>query len=233
MNIYSDYEDEINKHYQIVDVTQNSIDFLLARLKYGQILSNLVARYVPVEIGKVETFTHRSIEKHKLIQFERGGIGQKLPENFNNFPKDDSKWAIDPVINFFVAPIIQEFLAKKSENVCILEHIDARPSDTFMKKSKDDPIFTLTDNDSDVYYFIDDKDTSIVTIREAFDCVTSWSEIVFLSSMTNGLSSLRKSQKIDLENLEKIAKRTEKIIISAYDGEGYLIWIHPDSTHSS
>ena len=32
------------------------------------------------------------------------------------------------------------------------------------------------------------------------------------------------NQQLDMKSLIGIAKNTEKIIVSAYDGEGYLMW---------
>ncbi len=136
MDNYSAYEDELNTHYQIVNVTKGGIDFLLTSLRYGCTLSNLVAKYIPIESGRIETFIHRSIEKNKAFQFENGYITLPLPESLNSIPNDGCRFAIEPVDNFFVVPTIQEFLIKNRQNICILEDIDGTPDSLWLTRVK-------------------------------------------------------------------------------------------------
>lgn len=226
MNIYSVYENEINKYYQVVDVTQGGIDFILERLRYGRTLSNLVARYIPIENGKIETFVHRSVERNKLIQFERGYISRDVPKSLSNFPEDDSKRAILPEMDFFVLPTIQKFLAESKQNICILEDIDGSPDNPWLTTSEPPPLFTFCD--ADVYFYIDEEEPTIATIRETFSMASApWSTLAFLTSVPVDVTSLKTNQKVDMKSLDIIAKRTKKIVISAYDGEGYLIWSLP------
>lgn len=227
MNIYSAYEEEINKYYQVVDVTEAGISYVLKSLRYGRMLSNLTARYLPIEKGKVKTFAHHSVEITDLSQFETTWIGRDLPESIRNFPEDDSKRGIDPEMNFFVVPAIQDFLAERNQNICIHEHIDARPTPQRMKHYADYPVLTFADQD--VYFFIDDAEATIASIRQPFGTIPSWNAKAFLTSLPDNAEPLRKHQEIDLNLLKLMAKRTEKIIVGAYDGEGYLIWSRSQS----
>ena len=226
MNIYSDYEDEINKYYHTVDVTNGGIEYILGHLSYGRTLSKLVTKHIHVEEGWVETFAHRSVKENKLFQFERMGVGRELPESFINFPKDDSRWAIRAVDDFFVIPTIKKFLTLSEQNICIIEDIDSSPSgwrSPSSWRSTTPPYITF--DEKDVYSFIDDKDITRATIRQTFSiATTSWSMRAFLTSIPTDMKPLRNNQEVAIKTLEVMAKRTKKIIATAYDGEGELIW---------
>jgi hypothetical protein len=225
MNIYKTYKKEISKHYRILDVTEAGFDFVLQSLRFGRTLSNLVARNLPIESGKIETFIHRSIKKDKSFQFKRGYISQKLPESLSNFPGDGSKRTVWPEMDFFVIPTILEFLAEDEKNICVIEDIDSSPGN--LQSTIVESLSVFTFQDIDVYFYIDKTNPTIAFIRKTFSTASPpWSTMAFL---TNTPITIKPNQQLELKSLETIAKNTKKIIIGAYDGESYLIWHNPQN----
>ncbi len=214
----------INKYYQFVDVTDGGFDFLLKELRYGETLSNLVAKYILIESGKLETFAPQNIELSALLDFRATyNIGQGVSENLLQTLKTESASRAFPEMDFFVAPIVQDFLAQSEQNICILEDIDSSPGDPGLTASGMPPMFTFAE--VDVYFYIDRKRSTIDTISKVFSMVSPmWSTRAFLTSLPKELTLSEANQKMEMKDIEAIAQRTQKIIVGVYDGESYLVW---------
>lgn len=214
-------KDMINQYYHVVDVTEKGINYILMGLRYGRTLSNLTARYLSIENGKVATFVDRSIDVSSLSDFEGTWVGRSLPGSLQTLLNEGLNSISRVKENFFVVPTIQNFLTKNSQNICIIEHPDAKPTDSWTKVYLDDPFVIFGHHD--VYYFIDNSAFDATTILNVLSAATSWTVKAFLTTLPENVT-LKLRQEIDLDFLEILAKNTKMIIMGAYDEEGYVIW---------
>lgn len=218
------YHNRIKKYYQIVDVTDGGFNFLLKELRYGETLSNLVAKHILIESGRLETFVPKNVELAVLLDFvAMYKTGQDVPESLRQALQTESDIHVFPEMDFFVAPMVQDFLAQDEQNICILEDIDSRPGDRGLTTPGMPSVFTFAE--TDVYFYMDRKSLTASAIGEAFHRVSPmWSTRAFLTSLPKGLDMSHTNLEIKLKDLEYMAKKTQKIIVGVYDGESYLVW---------
>ena len=126
-----------------------------------------------------------------------------------------------------LAAMVQEFLNRSDKRIGLFESAVAKPTDGFLStpNAKDLRVMTFQE---DVYYLLKENDD-----REMIDKTLQYAKsylvlgvLVHLTDKDKFLfldeDSLRKE--LTLDQLKVLANQTEKIIIGAYDGEGYLIW---------
>ena len=139
--------------------------------------------------------------------------------------EDNSKMTMVPVpqTDEILVRIIEDYLDGDGGRVCVFEDSVARPPDPWLRVSKRSAWKNFED---EVYYFLTSRDSSFSKIGQAIKdanrvyppligAMMKMSEI-----QTFGFGKMTMTLKI----LKELARATDKIIIGAYDGEGYLIW---------
>jgi hypothetical protein len=125
--------------------------------------------------------------------------------------------AIRSVTEDWLARQIQRFLIEDQNNVVIFEHAAASRSDPWLQKPRARPIF----HHDEVYFpLFSNQATDIRSISNARNTAETWLLLGFMTSFPD-LSIL--VHEIDLDAIQILARNTERIITSAYDGEGYII----------
>lgn len=114
---------------------------------------------------------------------------------------------------------IKEFLSENTNNIVIYEHAMALPSDPWLANSK---IFPTILKD-EVYFVVRSIDLNQVKrISETrILSTTSWLLIGLCITMPEKYESLW--HKSENELMSTLSMSTKKLIISAFDGEGYLL----------
>ena len=227
MKIYNDYKDIINEYYHIVDVTDAGIEYFHTTLMYGRILSKLVINFISLDEGNIKTFVERNLERNSLTQFSHKLLTPNMPEKIRDLPNDNFKWPLIPVMDFFVIPIIQKYLAENNRNIFILEDSESSPAGWLNPPVwiPNVPSFFTFDT-KDVYFFAEKREkVTVASMREIFSIgTTSWSTRAFLTSLPPSIQMLKNHQSVNMQTLKYFARHVQKIIVSAYDGEGYLVW---------
>jgi len=122
-------------------------------------------------------------------------------------------------------PIIEAFLRTAPGHIFIVENALARPSDPVLSSYGSHLLMF----DEEVYHLLlpQDRDEKIIsqTLREAGYPYPPLVGALASGAEEIGLSG--ESQQITFVQLRASAERAAKIIVGAYDGEGYLIWSRP------
>lgn len=238
------------KVYKEIPLGQEARDYIKDILAHGHTLSSLLLKSIDFSSGQITTYLPEYVSEESIQKFHEGGkikINEKkvlnislqeedhlkkssLSKNLNNVARyvgqfhKTSNVRVSPVPNtdFWLTSIIMNFIITKNKGMCVFENTLAKPSDPWLMKRKTK---ILTFN-SEVYHFINSENTSEKeiqnTIREAN---ATYPPLIGIMITVNAKEhELNDGDKIDLEFLRLIAQRTEKTIIGAYDGEGYLIW---------
>jgi hypothetical protein len=201
-----------------------ALDYLMKnRIIYGHTLSHLLLELLDLREGVITTFLPSDIRQEQLYDFEAGGVLPIPHESTWRYITESSgkKSILTPIPrdDSFVLSLIREFLLSNQDHVCIIEEPLAKPSDPCMSR-RTTPYMTFG---NEVYHFLSGK------VRDAeITEVVKWSYTIvsFLAILTTPTQTIKLIDKreITAEELKSLATGTDKIIISAYDGEGYLVW---------
>ena len=123
---------------------------------------------------------------------------------------------------------IQEYLQGELENLCVFENSIAEACDPQIYiRNKASKLWTF---ENEVYHILVGGKISEVRIRKAIkEASNAWPLFIgALTSFPGQRNDYSQKKVLNTNDLEVLAKRTQKLIIGAYDGEGYLIWNRPN-----
>ena len=149
--------------------------------------------------------------KAKLSALEELGEGT---QGWNPVPEEDTyQWLIR---------VVMEYLRSDPDKVCMFDSIIKSPGDARVATLVPQPhIFQ-----NQVYFSLFHKDVETTEIVESAisHANNAWFFYGVMSSLPAGSGLDPGGGEITSDVLEMLAQRAEKIIVSAYDGESYLIW---------
>lgn len=192
---------------------------------------NTLARYLLQKLdlgrGRVVTFLPSDVTAEAAKQFTTGGKLPMPPESQWRYAEGEgSKWTMVPIpdTDSYLVAIIEAFLSAKEGRVCIFEDALSRPNDPILSRSA----ARLLTFHNEVYHFLSGRAVKSSQIRQTIRQAKSIPLFIgALTSVPEKSSFSHKARKITItsdERLRGLAARSEKIVVGAYDGEGYLIW---------
>lgn len=189
----------------------------------GHTLAKYLFERLDVDSGRVITFFPPGVDTEIVKQaFRHGGVLPEPPPETHVIYSNGRRMVPIPNTNDGLIERIRDYLCGGKGRFCIFEEAYARPSDPAML-TKHVPFLILNE---EIYYFLSWKDIDYNKIKQAINAAGN-----FYPGLIGALTELPEKQELNFENkiisseqLHILAKRAEKIIIGAYDGEGYLIW---------
>lgn len=216
--------------YKEITLGPEAVHYIRDRLAEGKTLAKFLLDRADLNKGRVTTFLPSNADLSKINNFSRGGVlPAPPPETHHHYTTPDgTKTVMVPVpgTGTHLAAMIQEFLEQGDARICLFESAVAKPTDGFLSTPNAKDLRVLPFQE-DVYYLLkqqDDREKIDKTLRYAKSYLVL-GVLVHLSKDKGLLldeDSLRKE--LTLDELKVLAEETEKIIVGAYDGEGYLIW---------
>lgn len=195
--------------YRKVPLGHEAIQYIKDCLKDGKTLSNLLLDICYLDNGQVFTYLPSYLEEKDIKQFKVGGKIQKGFLEEGNSETD--LWLFSE---------IRSFLTVNNNKICIFEHALARPNDPWISLKK--PLFfTYTD---EVYIFLSSAVAESKKIEHAVRAAVAYLFIGVMTSVPYEPCFLRSGKVVTYEKLKALAEKTERIIVGAYDYEGYIIW---------
>jgi hypothetical protein len=218
----SDIKALVKTHFHLVDITPFARSYLQDCLKFGRTLGNQTLASVSIESGKIDTFVWRSIDMDHVYDPIRGRVARyDEPPIFKSFPAETYRWALSTT--FYIYPLIKQFLAKSKKNICVFEDITITTDLTDLRNPYHSPKFITKNNE--VYYFLDDPNITIEQLNDALASIAgAWSQRIFLTSIPSDMEKMKDLQEVKACQLMTMANHVQKIIVSAYDGEGEIVW---------
>jgi hypothetical protein len=145
-----------------------------------------------------------------------------MPENWDikQVEKDYTELDTDSdITQSWIAGRIKQFLIAEDDHVVILEHSFANPNDPWIE-SKKVPIVSFKDDVLIDIYGKNAEDFNYIRARISHaDC--GMCSFGIMSSLPKSYLPLPKT--IDENTIDLLAKRCESMIVSAFDGTGYII----------
>jgi hypothetical protein len=212
--------DLIRGYYKEFTLDSRAHEYLkkyLRELVATTTIARLLLTQSDLDAGSITTYAHRELGLERLHAFtDYGFMGQPLKQVDISL----AKMKIVPVYDFWLIPVIRDFLAKQENHLCVFAKISARAGDRLVDRTPTN----LAIYREELYHFIGTANVSIERIDQIFSWIDSLFIVGVLTSLPVGQHSLYHKQTISLSILEQLVDRAEKLIISAYDGEGNLIW---------
>ncbi|HEX9930047.1 MAG TPA: hypothetical protein VGB02_16055 [Pyrinomonadaceae bacterium] len=208
--------------YKKIEFGVEAVNYIRECLSNGGTLSKFLLQNQNLNYGSVATYLPSTISNEFAKDFETGG---KLPP-FMDSPQfldaSDKKLALvpKPNIDHLLVKEITDHLKERKENICLFEDAWANPKDHFLITS--DVEFS-TYND-EVFYILNGENVSSKEILKTIRYARSWLFLGFLTSKSKTIVSDESIKFLTIDELELLAEKTTKVIVGAYDGEGFLIW---------
>lgn len=238
------------KGYKEFLLEKEVLQYIKNTLTKGFTLAKLLVQNIDFSNGKTITYLPKYVTKESAHQFEVGGkikinkskiihVSLKedsslkqpgLTDNLIDVAKFVGKFhktssvRIEPVPNTdsWLISIISDFIKTHSDGICIFENALAQANDPWLLKRKTD-ILTFR---NEVYHFLLSKKSLKQNIQNLIreTKVAYPSLIGIMATLNTETIKLNNGEEIEVDILRQIIQKTEKIIIGAYDGEGYIIW---------
>lgn len=216
--------------YNRIRLAPEAIEYIKDRLADGKTLARFLLEKRDLNRGEVVTFLPPYANLERIGNFSWGGVLPTPPSETHQHytTPDGTKTVMVPVPNTrpHLVWMIQEFLKQGEGQLCLFESAVASPTYGFLASPDAQDLRVLTFED-DVYYLLTEDDLDLRRIEKTVRYATSYLVIGVLARLPqeeNFLPVKSTRATIVRSELELLAQRTEKIIVGAYDGEGYLIW---------
>lgn len=201
---------------------QKTLPYFLNSLKDSNYVSGIVIACIDFTKGKFFTLLPDSVDREKIYEFSNGGI---LPQNpiqrkpIGSLP-GVHEFSMIPSITNELAGIVEKFLQKNEENVCLIDDVIRNSKDSFQKDVELSECVVF--HDQDVYYLINNqRSKSSLIVKCLRNSRAFWHSLCIFSK-----TSIRDIQGKIITDLQikDICMNAQFLIVGAYDGEGYVFW---------
>jgi hypothetical protein len=175
--------------------------YIRKQLSWGKTLADLLLR-LPLEEGQVIAYLPTTASFEKSRDFETGGIAKTRETR----PR--------------LIAFISDYLSKPGKRYAVFEDPNAQVGDPHLQSSREQ----FFSHGIDVFSFLTPQDHDSERILYTVTSVSAWYFIGILTSIEKGEPDIQNRQIATKELLIELAKRTEHILIGAYDNEAKLIW---------
>lgn len=185
--------------YKEIVVGSDALRYVAEQLAGGRSLSREIASLLDISAGTVRTFVPVQVQEITHYHLIEGGFMDR---------HKNMDWLIDA---------IRGFLATGEGTGCVWEDPEMESHDPCVASCT----FPLMFFGDDVYHLLagyqSDRNKIESAIREA---TSSWRSLGVMTTVPTDLGG----KVLSCENLRALAVNAQKIVLGAFDGEGYLIW---------
>ena len=189
---------------QQVDFDSAAISFLRSYLASG----NTLARYLaglPLETGRVMTYLPPTVVLEPGRRFDIGGVVSRA---------ETEPQVVDLIGQYLRGP-------DQHTHYAVFEDAVTRPGDPVLQSSRT----AFVTYGAEVYYILTPATGDPSRIIQAVRQATSYRFVGILAALPG--DTPLDSGVVTTDVLMTLAQAAEVILIDAFDGEGYLIWLRP------
>jgi hypothetical protein len=191
----------------------DAIDYLKGHLSRGLTLSHLFLDKQDIGEGRITTGLPSQTNLDRLSRLEEGGILPPLP--------DESKTGKTPMFYDYVSGAVLYELVRDNDALFVLENRVA----SFPDVGPNLPGVVHWACDEEIYDVVTTRYLSGENIERAVrDAHSLWTLVGFVTSLPGAGSRSNDRREISVADLEIMASNVRKVIVTAYDAEGFLIW---------
>lgn len=206
-----------------VELGAEALEYIRVSLQNGTTFSHELLRAKDLAAGRVRALIPYDVTIEQIRNVASGMFPERPPEEQHWYTAEDgSKSRLVPIpdTDDCLVPIIRNFLAGGKHRICLLENALESPQ-SHRLSDQNLPIIVFEDQ---VYHVIianfDDPEQVLQTIKDA----RSWLLNGALTMLPPGIIPMRGITRLETEQLSYLAEHAFQIVVSAYDGEGFLLW---------
>jgi hypothetical protein len=194
------------------------IDYVRRRLSGGKALSRHLLAGQNLDGGSVVACIPAEADPERTEQFDVGHARESPEDSVAFTSASGTRWRMTrkPNADAKLVDSIAAFLGEATDALCIFEHGLARRTDPFLERAS----FKVAFYGDEVYPFAAAGDDHVRIGDAIRGATTAYPPLV--GALTHGDLSTRAD--LGQTALASIAATAERIIVGAYDGEGYVIW---------
>ena len=189
---------------QQVDLDSAAISFLRSYLASGYTLARYLAG-LPLETGRVITYLTPAVVLEPGRRFDTGGVVSRA---------ETEPQVVDLIGQYLRGP-------DQHTHYAVFEDAVTRPGDPVLQSSR----AAFVTYGSEVYYILTPATSDPSRIIQAVRQATSHRFVGILAALPG--DTPLDSGVVTTDVLMTLAQAAEVILIDAFDGEGYLIWLRP------
>lgn len=208
-----------------ITLGREALDYIGESLRDGEELSLRLLKSVRLEAGSVVTYLPKGTAISSIRNFQSGGIlGPMTPVTVGTGDEHHSQSRIStiPTADSALASLITGHLIAMPTSLCLFENRLAKPKDSWLRHSR---MHNLTLGMTVCHYLSsqDSRDTELIRLTIKKSRSISPPLLGVLTQLGDGaVMGLVDDANGDV--LKGIVDRTEKLIVGAYDGEGFIVW---------
>jgi hypothetical protein len=214
----------MNSSYKEISFGPEAIRYIRESLQDRRTLSRYLLQNTDLDQGRVTTVLPSNVSDESAKQFTIGG---KLPlplerSIFHYKDPHGKQWRVEPTPSSagVLTTIIQTYLNAGGQRLCLFEDEWRQPEYPAIKRIGTRILFFQ----NEVYHVLTERDIDRNIIAQTVKNANGDVIIGVMMPLSKDIVLHYKERAINQEQLQALAVCTEKIIIGAYDGEGYLIW---------
>ncbi|MDA2910142.1 hypothetical protein MYX04_04305 [Nitrospiraceae bacterium AH_259_D15_M11_P09] len=211
------------KDYRVIDLNPSVVAYVREVLGQGHTLARYLLEAQPLEKGRVFTFVPPELnisEDDVYASIREGGLLPSPPPETHRKVRG-GVFRPTPTTSNLLEEILCNYLETDVRNACIFEDFYARQSDPSMGSS-DPPWVALND---EVYYCLPPSSERRLVNKVIFDASDVYPGAIGAMTVWPEQEPVEiAGRTITADQLRVLAEHATRIIIGAFDAEGYLIW---------
>jgi hypothetical protein len=207
-------------HFDDQYVRAKAVEYVRGTLQKGKTLAAMLVKYIDFLQGTVVALTPVPLSAKETPEFDRG----HLPSNQDSrlrITVGDLSGAAYPKSNANeqLVDLIEQSLGLQKD-ICLLENSLAAPKDPWLNRAHS----RIAIYDNEVYHVLTSGDRSKNSISAAVR--EAHAPTVLVGALGREVLNCPASRRFDVskEDLRKFAQLSQCVFVSAYDGEGYIVW---------
>jgi hypothetical protein len=211
---------------------EEAINYIRQRLEMGKTFAQTILHTLPLNEGSVVTYLPPDVTDEAAHKFKDGGKFAADPSTVRRYtdkhgvgvriqriPQDALPWVLSEV---------EDVLGESESRVCLVEDWTPRPSDPFWQKNPHKYVVPTFVGD-EVYYVVFPHDSRDFLHHGFRHAGGAWPGVLAALTTVAPNDPIPSDRAIHAHQWQGLAERTTRLVVGAYDGEGYLIWNHVSS----
>jgi hypothetical protein len=208
-----------------------AIAYIRYALGEGFSLAHLLLDRQDLEQGYVVTFLPENLSEEQLYDFRAGGKLLVPPDAvLRTFDSLGRAIRIEPILSTLshLVLLIHDYLRKECHGIAVFQDGMAEATDKWVTQNRN---YRIMIAEGRIYHFLTTEDAEPAKIeRVVRRAETIYPPLIGVMAVVEAeLLERWREDRVELrrEELSILAAQADRIVIGAYDGEGYLLWVKP------
>lgn len=201
-----------------------AMSYVRDQLRYGTALGESILANIDIDTGVVSTYFPSDVDPDALLRFSSGGVLGREAGSVGVSAAGE-RYIVEKIstMDQWLVDYVHESLKSEQSRLCIFEDFMG----DFEYVSRQQVGSQVVHTGDETYHLITAENADKLTIEATIYAVrVAWRFLCVLATGADAVAegSLINSKELSRNQIDNISRNAQKIIVGAYDGEGYLIW---------